>query len=291
MRKVTNRADPAPSRWAFRLQRIMLTPTYRLAVRAGVPFVISAGLVLGYMSNEARRDNLTMMLVDLRRGFETQPQFMVKMMVVEGASAEVEEDIREVAQVDFPVSSFDLDLEGLRASLAEISAVATSSLRVRTGGMLEIRVSERQPAAIWRSSDGLALIDSTGVAVGGVVARSDRPDLPLIVGAGADVAVSEALEIANAAGPISGRVRGIQRIGQRRWDVVLDRNQRIMLPETDPVQALERVIALHQAQEMLDRDLVAVDMRLSRRPTIRMTEAAVDNWWKIKDIVVETKGE
>ena len=40
MRKVTNRADPAPSRWAFRLQRIMLTPTYRLAVRAGVPFVL-----------------------------------------------------------------------------------------------------------------------------------------------------------------------------------------------------------------------------------------------------------
>jgi cell division protein FtsQ len=72
---------------------------------------------------------------------------------------------------------------------------------------------------------------------------------------------------------------------------VLDRDQRIMLPEDEPALALERVIALDQAQEMLDRDLVTVDMRLAQRPTIRMNEGAVKTWWKIKDFVAEANGQ
>ncbi|MGB0905743.1 MAG: cell division protein FtsQ, partial [Mangrovicoccus sp.] len=66
----------------------------------------------------------------------------------------------------------------------------------------------------------------------------------------------------------------------RRWDVVLDRDQRIMLPEASeilsdsPVAVLERVIAWHEAHELLDRDVSAVDMRNPKRPTLRLGEAA-----------------
>ncbi len=72
-------------------------------------------------------------------------------------------------------------------------------------------------------------------------------------------------------------------MGERRWDVVLTRDQRIMLPERDAVRALERVIVLDQVQDMLERDVVAVDMRLAERPTIRMRERAVEDWWRVKN--------
>jgi cell division protein FtsQ len=75
-------------------------------------------------------------------------------------------------------------------------------------------------------------------------------------------------------------------MGERRWDVVLDRDQRILLPERDPVRALERVLVLNDVQDMLERDLVAVDMRLSERPTIRMTESAVEEWWRVTKMTV-----
>jgi cell division protein FtsQ len=64
-------------------------------------------------------------------------------------------------------------------------------------------------------------------------------------------------------------------MGERRWDMVLDRDQRILLPGQDPVAALNRVIALDQAQDMLARDLSIVDMRLPRRPTIRLAQPAL----------------
>jgi cell division protein FtsQ len=73
-------------------------------------------------------------------------------------------------------------------------------------------------------------------------------------------------------------------MGERRWDVVLDRGQRILLPETDSVQALERVIAMDQAVDMLERDLVAVDLRLPNRPTLRMTDGAVQELIRIRAI-------
>ncbi|OWU83958.1 cell division protein FtsQ [Oceanicola sp. 22II-s10i] len=288
MRKVTPKADPAPSRWAYRMQRIMLTPTYRMGLRIGLPFVLSAGIVTAYLSSQDRQDAIRMQVAEIRNYFETRPQFMVKLMSVEGVSRTVEEDIREVSSIDFPVSSFDLDLDALHNTIASIPAIASVSLRVRAGGVLDVQVTERQPVMLWRSADGLALIDREGVIVGGLNNRLERPDLPLVVGEGADKAVPEALLLMAAAEPILDRVRGLVRVGDRRWDVALDRDQRIMLPEQAPVTALESVIALNQAQDVLDRDLAAVDMRLASRPTIRMNEDAVQMWWKIKDIVVET---
>jgi cell division protein FtsQ len=73
-------------------------------------------------------------------------------------------------------------------------------------------------------------------------------------------------------------------MGARRWDVVLDRGQRILLPETGAVRALERAIAMDQAVDMLSRDLLAVDLRLPQRPTVRISEQAVQEFWRIKEI-------
>ena len=65
-------------------------------------------------------------------------------------------------------------------------------------------------------------------------------------------------------------------MGERRWDVVLDRDQRILLPTEQPMRALERVIALEGAQDILTRDVARVDMRLARRPTVQMTNEAAE---------------
>ncbi|HKL55611.1 MAG TPA: cell division protein FtsQ/DivIB [Roseovarius sp.] len=280
------RPDPAPSRWSYRLQRLMLTPMFRKALRFGVPLGMIAVLGAGYFADEARREAVTATLAELRRDFETRPEFMVELLSVEGASTGVEEDIREIFPFDLPASSFDLDLEHVREMIEGLPAVASASLRVRRGGILAASVTEREPVALWRTRDGLGAVDVDGVVVDDMLARQDRADLPLVVGEGADRAVPEALDIIRAAGPIEPRLRGLVRMGERRWDVVLDREQRILLPERNPVRALERVLALDEVQDMLARDLVAVDMRLAERPTIRMNPRAVEDWWRVTKMTV-----
>ena len=136
-------------------------------------------------------------------------------------------------------------------------------------------ITERVPVAVWRTEDGLTLVDETGHRVAGLLSRADRADLPLIAGDGADAATPEALQLIAAAGPLTPRLRGLVRMGDRRWDLVLDRNQRILLPEKNPVQALERLLALDHAQDLMNRDVLAVDLRSDHRPTLRLTPNAL----------------
>ena len=135
-------------------------------------------------------------------------------------------------------------------------------------------VTERVPVMLWRHARGIELLDKTGHRVASATSREVRGDLPIIAGEGADRAAPEALALIDAAGPILPRLRGLERVGERRWDVVLDRGQRIKLPADGALPALERAIALDRAQDMLDRDIAVVDLRHASRPVVRLGLAA-----------------
>ena len=284
MSQMSARPDPATSRLKYRMERLMLTPLFRLVLRFGVPFVLTFGLATCWFSVEDNRQMVTDTYAELRSQVESRPEFMVNMMAVDGASDLVAEGVRELLPVDFPVSSFDLDLETMRATGVTLDPVKSARLYVRQGNVLQVDIVERIPVVLWRNDRGLQLLDDEGVLVGPAFLRADWPELPLIVGDGANTRVEEALDLMQAAEPLSDRLRGFVRMGERRWDVVLDRAQRIMLPEVAAVQALQRVIAMDQAVEMLDRDLMAVDLRLPNRPTLRMTDGAVRELLRIRAI-------
>lgn len=281
--KHTPKADPAPSRWAWRMQRLMLTPGFRLALRAGVPFCVTLMAGTIYLSDDERRTTITQAVADARASIEERPEFMVKLMAVDGAQGALAAEIRALMPFELPQSSFDLDLATLRRDIAALNGVKTATVRIRPGGVLQVDVVPRIPVALWRNADGLALVDEGGAYVAAAASRADFATLPLIAGEGAARHVPEALQLMRVAQALDGRVRGLVRMGNRRWDLVLDRDQRILLPETGAEAALERVIALERAQEVLTRDVARVDLRLAQRPTVRMTEEATEQWWDIKE--------
>lgn len=270
------RRDPAPSRMAYRMQRLWLTPLFRVFLRHILPGLLVLLAFAIYFGNAERRAALITQFDTLRTEIEHRPEFMVSMMSIEGATPDLGDAVRAMLAIKFPQSSFDIDLEGTRAKIEALDAVASADLRVVPGGVLQVTIRERQAALVWRTRDGLVLVDPTGHRVAALTDRAARADLPLIAGDGADKAVPEAQAILAAAGPLAPRIRGLVRVGERRWDVMLDRDQTIMLPETDPVPAFERVIALDQSEGLLAHDLVAVDMRLPERPVLRLSATAFE---------------
>lgn len=269
------RRDPAPSKWDYRLQRLMLTPYVRGFVWKGLPTLVILGATVLWFSHEPNRQAVIGQLSELRAQFEARPEFRVSLARVEGASDDLAEAVRTKLALPLPMSSFDIDLDAARARIEALDAVQKADLRVRSGGILQVVITERVPVAIWRTEDGLTLVDETGHRVAGLLSRADRADLPLIAGEGADVATPEALLLIAAAGPLTPRLRGLVRVGERRWDLVLDRDQRVLLPGKNPVQALERLLALDDAQDLMNRDILAVDLRSDHRPTLRLTPNAL----------------
>jgi cell division protein FtsQ len=282
------RRDPSPSRWAYRMQRLWLTPVFRVLVRFGLP-VLVVGAVAGLVfHDDARRSALAQSLEGLREQFEQRPEFRVSYVSIDGVSSDLADAVRAKLALKLPQSSFDLDLDALRLKAEELDAVQAAELRVRSGGVLQVVLTEREPALVWRNADRLELLDATGHRVAGLGARGDRADLPLVAGEGADAATPEALAILDAAGPIAPRLRGLVRMGDRRWDIVLDRNQRIELPAENPIAALERLLALDQADRLLDRDILTIDLRQEQRPVLRLAPFALSEARRAQGLTTTT---
>ncbi|MFV0384793.1 cell division protein FtsQ/DivIB [Paracoccus sp. (in: a-proteobacteria)] len=264
------RRDPAPSRLKYRLERMWLRPLYRRILRVGLPAFAIAMVAGLWLSDEDRRAALTSGVEGLVEKVQNRDEFQVRMMTVEGASPVVDKALRAMLPVSLPASSFDIDLTALRLKVMRLDAVESIDLRIRPGGILSAVVTERVPVLLWRHARGIELLDATGHRVASVTSREVRPDLPVIAGEGADLKTEEALSLIDAAGPILPRLRGLVRMGERRWDVVLDHGQRIMLPAEGAAIALEAAIALDRAEDMLGRDVSLVDLRDPTRPVVRL---------------------
>ena len=282
--------DPAPSRWQYRMQRLWLTPYFRLLFRIGAPILVVGLVATLVLHDEARRAAILQSFAEIRQKFESRPEFRVSLVSIEGASADLADAVRARLDLKLPKSSFDLDLDALHTRIEALDAVAAVELRVRAGGVLEVVLTERDPVAVWRTDAGLQLIDATGHRVAGLGAREDRGDLPLVAGDGADLAMDEAMAIFAAAAPLQPRIRGLVRMGERRWDLVLDRNQRVLLPTDNPADALARLLAQDKTDQLFRRDLAAIDLRIPDRPVLRLAPFALNELRKAQGLVPTTEG-
>ncbi len=287
-RPIAPRRDPAPSRIRYRLTRLWLRPAFRRFVNFGVPML--AGVLASWtLATELDLRARTVQAVsDLRDAIVDRPQFLITEIAVPDVSADLAEQIREASFVRPPVNSLEVSVVAVRDRVEALAAVERARVRALPDGVLEIRAIERIPVVVWRGEGGVLLLDHNGVRVAEVDSRLRRPDLPLVVGAGADAHIPEALAILDAAGPIASRIRGLVRQGERRWDVVLDRDQAVLLPEAEPLAAMKRVIAIEMAEELFDRDLSIVDMRDPARPMLRLSEHAQAELIRLRDLM---KGE
>jgi cell division protein FtsQ len=278
------RRDPAPSRWGYKLQRLLLTPGFVSFLRIGVPLGLIAVIVGTWFANPENRAALDARVAAAKQAVQNRPEFMVSELIISGTDPALLAEIQRVLPMDLPASSFALDLEEMRTTVAALNAVEDVTVKLGEGGLLNVHVTPRVPVALWRDGATLRLIDASGAFSGVIAARADRLDLPLIAGDGAQAHIAEALALFQAAGPIAPRVRGLVRMGARRWDMVLDRNQRIQLPSQNPRAALDRVVVLSAAHDLLDRDVAVVDMRNADRPTIRMTSEAANALRRVSDL-------
>jgi cell division protein FtsQ len=269
------RRDPAPSRLRYKLTRLWLRPGFRRLVNFGVPMLAGVAAAWTVSAEYDLAGRTVAAVAAVRESIVQRPQFVVTEMAVPEVSRDLAEAIRVAAFVQLPVSSLELDVNAVRARVEALDAVQRARVRALASGVLEIQAVERVPIVVWRSERGLELLDRDGVRVAEIDSRVRRPDLPLIAGAGAPAHVSEALALLGEAQPVGARIRGLVRVGERRWDLMLDRGQVVKLPEVAPAAALERVMALAVAEDLLKRDVNVVDMRDPRRPMLRLTEHAV----------------
>ena len=274
--KVRGNIDPAPSRIAYRIMRLMLIPRLRLIFTLGFPSLLIFCATLGLFININVWENISAIKKDLKLAFVERPEFMIKVASIDGSSDELANEIREILPLDFPVSYFDLDIKYLHKVVNEIPAVASAAIKISVGGVLQINVTEKSPAFMWRKDNVMSVIDETGSFIRIANSRVDYPKLPLVVGEAANLAVSEISSLMQANEYFRDHVRAFVRVGERRWDLILENNVRIMLPQREFLAAFDRLMLMNEAGSLLSGRLSNIDMRLVVRPTVRVDTVSVD---------------
>ena len=274
--KVRGDIDPAPSRVAYRIMRLLLIPRLRLIFTLGFPSLLIFCATLGLFINISVWENISAIKKDLKLAFVERPEFMIKVASIDGSSDELANEIREILPLDFPVSYFDLDIKYLHKVVNEIPAVASAAIKISAGGVLQINIAEKSPAFIWRKGNVVSVIDETGSFIRIANSRVDYPKLPLVVGEAADLAVSEISSLMQANEYFKDHVRAFIRVGERRWDLILENNVRIMLPQREFLAAFDRLMLMNEAGSLLSGRLSNIDMRLVVRPTVRVDTVSVD---------------
>lgn len=276
MRSLKRNIDPAPSIISYRLMRLMLIPRLRLILTLGIPSLVIICGTLVLLLNINLHENIEALKKDLKHALVERPEFMIKVASVDGASDELAHEIREIMPLDFPVSYFDLDIKYLHKVLNDIPAVASAAIKVTVSGVLQIDISERTPAFIWRKDDVISVIDEKGKFIRLATSRLDYPELPLVIGEAANLSIADISSLMEDNQYFLDQVRAFVRVGERRWDLVLDNNLRIMLPQTEFLAAFDRLMLMNHTGSLFSNQLSTIDMRLVERPTVRLGAVSAD---------------
>lgn len=285
------RRSPGPSKVSYRMSRAWAKPVVRGAVLVYLPLALLALGGWRVAADDGMRRMVEKKVSTLIGRVAARPEFAVKGVEVIGGSDALKAEIRNTLGVVPGMSSLTMDIAEMRGRIEALGAVKRAAVQFDTRGKLRVTVEQRIAVALYRRADDmLVLLDKDGVEIGLAGPRAKHPNLPVIIGAGAPERIAEALDILDAAPDILPRLRALVRIGERRWDLVLDHELSIKLPAEDPIEALSRVMALHYGEELLDRNLSIIDMRLPDRPVLRMTPEAAETY-QIRKAVTAIGGE
>ncbi len=174
-----------------------------------------------------------------------------------------------------PIMDFKPD--EVRAEIEKISWVRTARVERRLPGTIYVGLQERVPLALWQNGKKLHVIDADGKILTSEGLGPFR-NLPVVVGEGAPANAAAMLKLLNAEPSIQGRVEAARWVGQRRWDLHLENGLVVRLPESDLALALRRLAVTQDKEKILDRDLVAIDVRENDRIIVQTRPGTVQDY-------------
>ncbi len=198
--------------------------------------------------------------------------FGVERVTISGISRMYEREVLAAAGIDWRSSVPFLDVGAVREKLLRVPLIAQASVRKIYPNEIAITQVEREPAALWQKNGELSVIAADGTVIDAM--RDDRyASLPLVVGEDANTKLPEYLALVAAAGPLAERIKAGTYVSGRRWTLKLD-GVDVRLPEVDPAAALARLVRFEREAGLLEKDIIAVDLRMPDRLVVRLTEEA-----------------
>lgn len=200
--------------------------------------------------------------------------FTVKRVDVVGLHHMESEPVYRIALEQQSMAMPLVDVDAIREQLLRFGWVEDARVSRRLPDTLVIDIVERQPAALWQDGGRLALIDSEGVVIDRV-SVTQMPDLPLLIGPGANLHERDLNALLDVAPTLKPQLVSATWVGGRRWDLDVQTGETISLPEGErkAKTALAKFVDLDKSSGLLGRGLLRFDLRLPGKMVVRLPRA------------------
>jgi cell division protein FtsQ len=199
--------------------------------------------------------------------------FRISEIAFDGEQEVGRDEILVLAGITNHSSLLFLDAARTRARLLSNPWIADATVLKLYPDRLRIEIKERKPFALWQRDGRVSLIAADGIVLETTV-PARFVELPRVVGKGAEQRAQDFLALIGRYPAIANRTEASIFVAERRWNLRLKDGVEILLPESGAERALGILVDLDRGEKLLSRAIVAVDLRLRDRVTVRQSDVA-----------------
>ncbi len=263
------REKEAQIRWQNFMQKLRIALAVLLAI-----FVVGGGFLAWKTSFISRTIAATS---DKIYNATARAGYAVQTLYLEGRNRTPIDEINTALDIDKGAPILRLNLAEIRERLEKIESIKYAAIERALPSTLYVRVVEREPIARWQFHGKIALVDDNGVVMTGLDLAPYK-ELPLIVGEDAPKHTGDLMALLNAQPELSKRFVAAIWVGQRRWNIRLRHKKsdnadiEVLLPEKEAFSAWEKLAQMQKNEQVLDRDIKQIDLRIEGRLFIKVPE-------------------
>ncbi|HVO02895.1 MAG TPA: cell division protein FtsQ/DivIB [Candidatus Cybelea sp.] len=229
-----------------------------LAIVLPVYWAISSGAVVAAVAQGHQA------LLD----YTARSGFALREVRVDGRGETAVADILNAVHANRGDPMLGIDIDAIRNRLEDLPWIVSASVERRFPDQLVVSVTEAEPMALWQRDHKLYLVSRGGEVIETAnIAKYSK--LLIIVGDDAPKKAEPLFEMLAAEPDLRPHVTAAVLVGKRRWNIRLDNDVDVKLPEDAAADAWHRFADLNRKNDLLNKDISAVDMRQPDRVVVR----------------------
>ena len=237
---------------------------------------IAAGVVLlaGVLATGARAERIGASISHGLDGMTAGMGLKLDKVYIEGESPEATAAIQRAVQLNAGQAMTSIDLDAVRERVEAVGWVKSARVVRLLPNTLIVDVTEHDRLAVWQTAGQAWVIDGHGKVIPGADAGR-YPNLPLVVGKGAEQAAAEVLPLIAQRPRLMSRLEALVRVDERRWDLRLKDGSLIQLPATNQDAALIQLDEMDQRRRLLELGFARIDLRTPEEVAVRPASGGV----------------
>jgi cell division protein FtsQ len=193
----------------------------------------------------------------------------VKEVIVEGRSKTKKSALLQALQVSEGDNILAINITEMKDRINKLPWIKSARIERHFPNKISLTLFERTPMARWQTNRMLKLIDVNGDVIP-IVDLTRFSNLPIIIGKNAPKIAGQILNTLSNEPHLFRRVKSLTLVSDRRWDVQLDNQINVHLPEKNPGKAWAHLATVEEGHNIFGDQVQGIDMRLENQLIIKI---------------------